>query len=117
MSDSTYSVDDHFKDEDKSLRAVYDKLIATAREFGPVQQSAKKTSIHLDNHSAFAGVQVRKNYLLLNLKSDRKLKSKRIHKSEQLSAKRFHHELKIASTDDLDAELKGWLKEAYELSK
>lgn len=115
-AETTYSVNDHFKDKDKSLRALYDQLIETVREFGPVTQAAKKTSIHLDNHSALAGVQVRKTYLLLNLKSDHKIKSKRIHKSEKLSAKRFHHKVKIESADDFDDELRGWLKEAYELS-
>src|SRR6266496_4733520 len=93
----TYSVNDHFKDKDKSLRTLYDQIIAAAREAGPVIQEAKKTSIHIVNHTALAGVQVRKGYLLLNLKSDHKLKSKRFHKSEQLSAKRFHQELKIES--------------------
>ena len=117
MGEATFSVNDHFRDKGESLRTLYDRLIAVAREFGPVKESAKKTSIHLDNRSAFAGVQVRKNYLLLNLKSDRQLKSKRIHKSEELSAKRFHHELKIESLAEIDAELKGWLREAYELSK
>jgi hypothetical protein len=115
-AEPTYSVKDHFRDKDKSLRTLYDQLLSTLREFGPVSQEAKKTSIHLVNHSALAGVRVRKEYLLLNFKSDRKLKSKRLQKSEQLSSRRYHHELKLESQDDFDAELKGWLQEAYDLS-
>ena len=115
-ADATYSVNDHFKDKDKSLRAMYDQILAAAREAGPVVQEAKKTSIHLVNHTALAGVQVRKGYLLLNLKSDHPIKSKRFHKSEKLSAKRFHQELKIESPEDVDEELKGWIQEAYHLS-
>jgi hypothetical protein len=95
---------------------LYDQLLATLGEIGPVTQEAKKTSIHIVNHSALAGVRVRKAYLLLNFKSDRKLKSKRILKGEQLSAKRYHHELKLESPAELDEELRGWLQEAYELS-
>jgi hypothetical protein len=34
---------------------------------------------------------------------------------EQVSAKRFHYELKLTSPDEVDAELVGWLKEAYHL--
>lgn len=116
MSDEEYSVNDHFKGKEKSLRELYNQLIATVGEFGPVSQEPKKTSIHLVNHTALAGVQVRKDYLLLNLKSDHPLKSRRFHKNERLSAKRFHQELRIESSDDLDDELRGWLKEAYELS-
>lgn len=115
-AETTYSVNDHFKDRDKSLRALYDQLLSTLGEIGPVSQEAKKTSIHIVNHSALAGVRVRKEYLLLNFKSDRKLKSKRLLKSEQLSSRRFHHELKLGSPSEFDAELKGWLQEAYDLS-
>jgi hypothetical protein len=61
-------------------------------------------------------VAVRKGHLVLTIKSDRPLESPRVFKSEQTSAKRFHHEVKLAKPKDLDAELKGWLKEAYELS-
>ena len=50
-------------------------------------------------------------------KSDRPIDSPRIVKSEQTSARRFHHEVKLAQARDLDAELRGWLKAAYELSE
>ena len=83
---------------------------------GPVIEEPKKTSIHLVNATALAGVATRKDYLILTLKSDRKLTSPRVHKSEQVSAKRFHHEVKLASPTEVDRELIGWLKEAYALS-
>ncbi|MEP7271215.1 MAG: DUF5655 domain-containing protein [Acidobacteriota bacterium] len=67
--------------------------------------------------SALAGVATRKDYLILTIKSDRKLDSQRIHKAEQTSARRFHHEIKLASPDAIDEELIGWLKEAYALSQ
>ena len=55
-------------------------------------------------------------HLILTLKSDRKVTSPRIHKSEQVSAKRFHHEIKLTSPSEVDDELAGWLRQAYELS-
>src|SRR6476659_717553 len=112
MAATGFTVKDHFKDKDKSLRALYDDLIAVVRKNGPVTQEAKKTSIHIVNHTALARVQVRKDSLMLNLKSDHAIKSKRLHKSEQLSARRYHHELKLTSPDEIDPELKGWIKEA-----
>ena len=63
-----------------------------------------------------AGVVVRKAHIVLTIKSDRPIKSPRVFKSEQTSAKRFHHEIKLTAIDDLDAELKRWLKAAYDLS-
>jgi Domain of unknown function (DUF5655) len=36
-------------------------------------------------------------------------------KTEQVSKNRYQYELKLASPDDVDAELVGWLSEAYTL--
>ena len=112
----SFSVTSHFVDKDPSIRKLYDRLIAELRKSGPFQEEAKKTSIHLVNRSALAGVQVQKTCLLLNIKSDHRIKSPRIEKTEQISAGRFHQVVKLSSPKDLDKELRDWLKEAYELS-
>ena len=113
----TNSVMDHFVNKDPSVRTLYDQLLSILQTFGPVAEDPKKTSIHLNRKSALAGVETRKDYLLLNIKSDHQIKSPRIEKAEQISAKRFHHKMRIASPKDLDEELKSWLKEAYLLSE
>jgi Domain of unknown function (DUF5655) len=87
------------------------------RKFGPVREAAKKTSIHLDRASALAGVQVRKGCLILTIKADRPADSPRLFKSEQTSANRFHHQVKLSVPSDVDGELKSWLKRAYELAE
>ena len=113
----TYSVKDHFLNKDSSVRALYDQLLSILQTFGPVAEDPKKTSIHLNRKSALAGVETRKDGLLLNIKSDHQIKSPRIEKAEQISAKRFHHKVRVSSPRDLDEELKTWLKEAYLLSE
>lgn len=110
------TVEEHFTGRPE-LRAVYDALVKAAEAFGPVEQDPKKTSIHLNRTTAFAGVAVRKAHIVLTLKSDRAIDSPRIFKSQQTSARRFHHEVKLASTKDLDAELRGWLRSAYDLGE
>lgn len=84
---------------------------------GPVDQDPKKTSIHLNRRTAFAGVVVRKDCIVVTIKANSPIASPRIFKLEQTTAKRFHHEVKLAAVRDLDAELRGWLKAAYELSE
>jgi hypothetical protein len=113
----TYSVNEHFANKDPAVRALYDQLVSLLRTFGPIEEDPKKTSIHLNRKSALAGVETRKNYLVLNIKSDRALKSPRIQKAEQISAKRFHHKVRISSPSDFDEELQTWLREAYLLSE
>jgi hypothetical protein len=112
-----YSVSDHFVNKDPVVRTLYDQLVSLLRRFGPIEEDPKKTSIHLNRKSALAGVETRKDGLLLNIKSNHQIKSPRIEKTEQDSAKRFHHKVRISSPNDFDEELKTWLKEAYLLSE
>jgi uncharacterized protein DUF5655 len=112
-----YSVSDHFVNKDPVVRTLYDQLVSLLRTFGPVEEDPKKTSIHLNRKSALAGVETRKDCLLLNIKSDHQIKSPRIEKTEQVSAKRFHQKVRISSPNDFDDDLKTWLKEAYLLSE
>ena len=111
-----FTIKSHFEGKDDSVRQIYDRLLRATGKFGPVFAEPKKTSIHLMNKTAFAGVATRKSAMVLTIKSDRKLASPRIHKSEQTSAKRFHHEVKLGSAAEVDAELVKWLQDAYALS-
>lgn len=111
-----FTVESHFVGKEPVVRQIYDCLISKLAEIGPVVAEPKKTSIHLNNVSALAGVATRKNYLLLNIKSAQKLESPRIHKSEQVSASRYHQEVKLTSIADIDDELLEWLRAAYNLS-
>ena len=111
-----FTVKSHFEGKDPAVRQIYDRLLKAAGKFGPVKEDPMKTSIHLVNQTAFAGVTTRKSAMVLTIKSDRKLPSPRIHKSEQTSAKRFHHEVKLTSPAEVDSELLKWLKAAYALS-
>jgi hypothetical protein len=81
------------------------------------RRRAKKTSIHLVNKTAFAGVATRKSSLFLNIKSASPIEHPRIAKVEKVSANRFHQEVKITDPKEIDAELLAWLKRAYELSR
>jgi len=54
--------------------------------------------------------------LILNIKSAAPIKDARIKKSEQVSASRFHQEVKLVSPQEVDATLIAWLQDAYTLS-
>jgi hypothetical protein len=87
-----FTVDDHTRGRDPNVAATYAALIKAAKKLGPVTEEAKKTSIHL----------VRK--------------SSRVLKHEQVSAGRWHLEVRLESPGDVDTEIAGWLKAGYELS-
>jgi hypothetical protein len=111
-----FTVREHFEGKDPAVRKTYDKLLEALRRMGPVVAEPKKTSIHLVRKTAFAGVVTRKDHLLLTIKSDHRRTSPRVRNTEQVSAGRFHLEVKLLSPSDVDSELISWLRESYELS-
>jgi len=97
-------------------QSTYAKVLAELGKIGPYEIEAKKTSLHLTHGRAFAGVHPRATGIILNLVLDAPLKSLRVHKSEQVSAKRHHVEFKLEDPADIDTQLVGWLKKAYALT-
>lgn len=116
MNRNEVALESHFAGKDPTVRKIYDHLLKHSRKFGSLTEEPKKTSIHLVNKTAFAGVATRKSAIVLTIKSDRKLSSPRLHKSEQTSANRFHHEVKLTSPAEVDSEILRWLKHAYAMS-
>jgi hypothetical protein len=109
-------LDQHFHGRSPEVRRIYDAILAAARKLGHVEEEPKKDSIHLVNRTAFAGVQTRREHLILTVKSQQDISSSRVFKREQASANRWHLEVKLHSQKDVDAELKKWLKQAYQIS-
>jgi hypothetical protein len=116
MSEETFTIDAQFAGKEPMVRSIYDRLLTQLRAFGPVREEPKKTSIHLANGSGFAGVHTRRAYLLLNIRTEKPIESKRIVKSEQVSKSRYHQEIRLDSAEQVDSELLGWLRSAYDLS-
>ena len=113
---TTHTVASHFAKSAPAVLATYKAILTAARALGPVTEDPKKTSIHLVRETAFAGVATRKDSLILTLKSDRAVKSPRIHRQEQASARRWHLEIRLAAPADVDAQIRKWLAAAYEIS-
>jgi hypothetical protein len=113
MSLTTDSV---FSASDEGVSQLYVSLLQALSSFGPVTADPKKTSIHLLNRTAFAGIHPRKNYLNLEFKSVAPIAGPRIQKSEQTSKHRFHNTVRLTDRAELDSELLAWLRAAYDLS-
>ncbi len=114
---NTNSVDPLFEGKPPALRAAFDHLIEKLQQFGEIKVAPKQTSIHLEKNSGFAGVHPRKNYFNLEFRTDYKIDDPRITRTQQLSARRFEHTVKLENVRDVDEQLLKWLKDAYELSK
>jgi hypothetical protein len=98
-----------------TVSATYAALLAALAAIGPYREEPKQTSIHLAKTTGFAGVHPRKGWLILNLRTAQPITSPRVVKREQVSAHRWHNEVKLTTPDEVDAELVGWLQDAYDL--
>ncbi len=113
---SEHTIDSHFDGRSAQVRGIYESIVAVSKEFGPVTEEPKKTSIHLANRTAFAGIATRKDALILTIKSATDIPSPRILKREQVSANRWHLELRLDDPGQVDGELREWLEKAYRIS-
>ena len=116
MTAGSQTVERHFRGSATSVVDTYVAILKAARALGAVEEDPKKTSIHLVRVSAFAGVAVQKAALVLTLKSDRDVPSKRIRKRERASAHRWHLEVRLETPADVDSEVRRWLARAYSLA-
>lgn len=109
-------VDLLFAGKQPVVRAIYARVLAVLSTFGAYREEPKKQSIHLVRVTGFAGAHPRKASLTLNLRLDRAIESERVVRREQVSKHRWHNEVKLSTPDDVDGELTGWLRAAYDLS-
>ena len=110
------SVAPHFAKSDPGVKLTYRRILEAARALGPVAEEPKKTSIHLVARTAFAGIATRRSSLILTLKSANDIRSPRIEKREQVSAHRWHLEIRLADPAEVDRQLTTWLRAAYALA-
>jgi hypothetical protein len=110
------NISDHFLKSTPAVRATYDAILRVSRKFGEVEEDPKKTSIHLVRRSAFAGIATRKEKLILTLKAPADIASARVAKREQVSAHRWHVEVPLSAPAEVDRDVVGWLRQAWEMS-
>lgn len=108
---------DHLISREPIVSKIYMRLIKELQKVGQLKIEPHKTSIHFGNRFGFAGVYSRKNYINLEVHLNYELTSERVSKVEKAPANRYHHTLKLTIEKDVDKELLGWLKEAYDLKK
>lgn len=116
MTSETDKVKAHFDGKAAVVRDIYCRILEAVSAFGTFEEDPKKTSIHLNRRTAFAGIATRKDSLLLTIKASADNPSPRIRKHERASANRWHLEVFLTSPDDVDEELTKWLAAAYELA-
>ena len=108
-----HTVHEHFAGRDPKLKLLFDGLVGLLKRCGPVRVVPGKTGIAFQVRMRFAGVIVRRNCLDAGFIFPKRLDHSRIKKVEAFSPRAYGHHVEVRSPADLDAELAGWLREAY----
>jgi Domain of unknown function (DUF5655) len=111
-------IDAFFAGAAPGLRSLFDQFVAAASEPGPVTVNATKSRISLQVRFRFAGIdKPRKDHLLANFVLTTPVRSDRFARVEFIPPYYYIHRLRLRTPEDVDAELKGWLAQAYGLGE
>jgi hypothetical protein len=109
-------VDAQYAASKAGMRPVYDALIAAARKLGPdVVVSPKKTYVSLRRNKQFALIQPASSRLDVGMNLKGMKPSGRLEASGSFNAMASHR-VRVASKSEIDAQLLGWLREAYSVA-
>lgn len=109
--------------EAKDAAGIYTALVSKLQERVGAKlaiEDPKQTCVHIiggKDGTAYAGIHPRKGAVLLNIRLNSPLKSKRVRKVEQVSRNRCHCEILLKNISDVDKEIIDWLEEAANLIK
>jgi hypothetical protein len=77
----------------------------------------QKTRVVFQARMRFAGATPRKSHLICHFVLPRRIDHERFHKIETFNPRCHAHYLRISEEAELDVDVAGWLKEAYEVGE
>lgn len=108
-----YSLEDHFAGKEPMVRELYDRLLETLEQFGPVGVFPVKTRIVFQAEVQFAAALPRKRWLDGYIWLRRQATHPRIYKLEMGIFRDYGHIFRLTHPEDVDKGLVDLLYEAY----
>ncbi|PLW95686.1 MAG: hypothetical protein C0591_10685 [Marinilabiliales bacterium] len=109
------SLDAHFLKKEPQVRATYDALENRLKSIIVFQVSPVVNAIMFTSESTFLAIKPKKRWIDLEFALDYEANEFPIHKIVRISKTRFAHFIRIQEPRDIDDQLIGWIKKAYEL--
>jgi hypothetical protein len=109
-----WRVEDFLRGKSARAVALYERFAALAGECGPFILAPAKTRVGFQVRMIFAAVnRLNDSGLAAHVILARRLEHPRFTKIESFSPHNHQHHFKLASLDELDDEVRAWLREAY----
>jgi hypothetical protein len=111
------SVRDHLRGRPREVVAIYRELGRVVRSFGPgVRTVSSKTKTGWMARVRFAGVEFRRDHLVLSFWLKREISNPRLRR-EHYGRSDWGYSLPVRSPVEVDDELTAWLREAYRVGR
>ncbi|HVL51979.1 MAG TPA: DUF5655 domain-containing protein [Actinomycetota bacterium] len=114
---------DRFFGAHQESRRIFDALATNVQEFGPLDIRTSKSQVAFWREHPFAWAWLPEQYLkreaatlVLTVGLRRRDTSPRWKQVVEPAAGRFTHHLELGSVSDIDSEVRGWLREAWEVA-
>jgi Domain of unknown function (DUF5655) len=108
-----HDLEHHFRDKPAEIRALYERFASLVASLGPVVVLPEKTRIAFQVRMSFAQVTPCRQWLDAHVVLARRLEHPRFRRIDTISPRNHVHLFRIASPDEIDADVRAWLQEAY----
>ena|SRR6185503_2856930 len=108
-----YSLEALFARSEPEVFKLFKKFAKMVQKVGPVRMIPQKTRVVFQVRVRFAGCYPRKSFLVCSVALPRKVANPRFEKIVGYTRQFVGHQFRVCSEADLDAEVQGWLRDAY----
>ncbi|MCK0112096.1 DUF5655 domain-containing protein [Ornithinimicrobium sp. F0845] len=112
---TSWTVDDHLRDKPAANVVMFHRFVELVGDCGPFEFSPSKSTVTFKGvRRGFAGARPTAAGLTVYLDLQRELADDpRVGSVSPYTSRLFVHHLRLTSLDQFDAELAGWIREAY----
>jgi Domain of unknown function (DUF5655) len=103
----------HFRGKAAAIRALFEEVRRAIAACGPVTVLPEKTRIAFQVRMSFAQVSPRQRWLDGHVVLARRLPHPRFRRIDTISPRNHVHHFRLVTPGEIDAEFRGWLREAY----
>ena len=112
-----YTLASHFAGKPPVVRAIFNKLLAVAKQNGRVTVLPEKTRIAFHVRMSFAAFVIRRNWVDGHVVLARRFDHPRFRRIETFSPRNHLHAFRFSSVEEIDDEVAGWFAEAYQVGQ